>query len=130
MFRISRPAILVTLALSAPGMTMADAMAATKRAKSGSFDAGGDIACAQEVGEELGSCTAKVSRDGTAAVVVVTFANGFSRMLTFEDGAFLRGNTTMSGVGTDTEWTLEDGLYRIRVDDQRFDIPETLIVGE
>ncbi len=121
-----------TLAFAAlqPGIASADVMAATKRAKSGDFDASGDVACAQEVGEALGSCTAKVARDANAAVVAVTFPNGFSRMLTFEDGAFLRGNTTMSGVGTDTEWVLEDGLYRIRVDDQRFDIPETLVVGE
>ncbi len=105
-------------------------MAATKRAKSGAFDASGEIACAHEVGQDLGPCSAKVARDTEAAAVVVTFPNGFSRILTFEDGGFLRGNTTMSGVGTDTEWVLEDGLYRIRVDDQRFDIPETLVMGE
>lgn len=104
-------------------------MAATKRAKSGTFDASGDVACAQEVGEALAPCTANVARDANAAVVAVTFPNGFARMLIFEDGAFLRGNTTMSGVGTDSEWVLEDGVYRIRVDDQRFEIPEALIAG-
>ena len=122
--------ILFGFLLSAPSVASADVMAATKRAKSGAFDAMGEIACAQEVGQDLGPCTAEVARDADAAAVVVTFPNEFSRILTFEDGAFLRGNTTMSGVGTDTEWVLEDGLYRIRVDDQRFDIPETLITGE
>ncbi|MEO0915724.1 MAG: hypothetical protein AAFY31_01895 [Pseudomonadota bacterium] len=105
-----------------------DAMA---RAKAGAFVAAGEVACAQEVGETLGTCTVQVARDDeAAAAAVVTFPNGFARILTFDAGAFLRGNTTMSGVGTDTDWSLNDGLYRIRVDDQRFEIPETLIIEE
>jgi len=35
----------------------------------------------------------------------------------------------MSGVGTDTEWHLSDGIYFIRVDDQRFELPEALVFG-
>ena len=62
--------------------------------------------------------------------MVVAFPSGFVRTLTFSDRAFLRGNPTMSGVGTDTEWQLSDGTYRVRVDDQRFDIPETLVWGD
>ncbi len=120
----------VVLAVILPGNGLADAMSAVKRAKAGEVDATAEISCAQEVGQALGFCTAKVTRDGEGVAVIVTFRNGFSRILTFEAGAFLRGNTTMSGVGTDTEWTLEDGMYRIRVDDQRFDIPETLIAVE
>lgn len=118
------------VAVSMPVAASADVMAVSQRARSGDFDASDKVACAQEVGEALGTCSAGVARDGGGAAVVVTFGNGFKRLLTFEDGAFLRGNTTMSGVGTDTDWTLEDGVYRIRVDDQRFDIPETLVVGE
>ncbi len=121
---------LLAAACMTPTSLAADVMAATSKAKSKDFDASGDVACAQEVGEDLGVCSAQVAIQANAAAVVVTFPNGFSRILTFEDGAFLRGNTTMSGVGTDTEWTLEDGIYRIRVDDQRFDIPEALIAGE
>jgi len=36
----------------------------------------------------------------------------------------------MSGVGTDTEWSVSDEMYRIRVDDQRFEVPEALVWGE
>ena len=103
--------------------------AVTKQAKAGSFDATAEVRCAQEVGEELRPCAAAVARDASAAAVVVTFPNGFKRTLTFENGAFLRGNTTMSGVGTDTDWQVRDGIYRIRVDDQQFEIPETLSAG-
>ena len=123
-------AIFLAAACITPTSLAADVMAATSKAKSKDFDATEEVACAQEVGEDLGICSAEAAIQANAAAVVVTFPNGFFRILTFEDGAFLRGNTTMSGVGTDTEWSLEDGLYRIRVDDQRFEIPETLIARE
>ncbi len=113
-----------------PGIALADIDAATARAKSGNIDARGDVQCAQEVGQSLGGCTAKVARAGASAAVVVTFPNGFSRILMFSDGRFLRGNATMSGVGTDTDWSLTEGVYLVRVDDQRFEIPETLVIGE
>ncbi len=59
----------------------------------------------------------------------VQFANGFRRDLTFAQGMFIRGNATMSGVGTDTDWILEDGTHIIRVDDQRYLLPDALLVG-
>lgn len=113
-----------------PGIAAGDIMAANARAKSGDFDRTGEVGCAQEAGQPLGLCEAGIARDENGAVVVVTFPNGFSRMLMFEGGTFLRGNATMSGVGTDTEWTISNGIYQVRVDDQRFEIPEALVWGE
>ena len=66
---------------------------------------------------------------GGDATVVATFSNGFARSLYFRNGDFLRANATMSGVGTDTEWTLKAGVYLIRVDDQRFELPEDFLFG-
>lgn len=105
-------------------------MTAAEAAKAESFDATAEIACAQEVGEELRACEAAVSRADGIVTVKVTFPNGFTRVLLFDDGVFLRGNPTMSGVGTDTDWTLSDGMYLIRVDDQQYRIPEALVLGE
>ena len=86
------------------------------------------IACAQETGEALGQCSYSVKRDKTGKITVtVAFTNGFKRRLFFKDGTFLKANSTMSGTGTDTDWSLKDGTHRIRVDDQRFDVPDTLI---
>lgn len=110
-----------------PVAGLADTM---DRARKGDFDAVGQIPCAQEVGEVLGVCAAAVARDSRAATVVVAFGNGFKRRLTFTDGAFVKGDATMSGVGTDTDWRLEDGVHWIRVDDQRFEIPDALVFGE
>ncbi|GGX44096.1 hypothetical protein GCM10007385_10050 [Tateyamaria omphalii] len=121
------PLIAALLIAVAPVVTQADGKTAIKRAKSGQFDAQGEVRCAQEVGQALGTCDASVARVAGSTAVVVTFPNSFARILTFSDGAFLRGNATMSGVGTDTEWQLTNGTYHIRVDDQRFELPETLV---
>ena len=89
------------------------------------------IACAQERGETLGQCTYRVKRDAKGkTTVTVAFANGFKRGLFFKDGEFLKASMTMSGVGTDTDWSLEDGIHMIRVDGQRYEVPDTLIAGD
>ena len=122
---------LLVVPVFASGAVADDMKAAAGRAKEGTFDANGEVACAQEVGQALEACTAAVARDGnSAAAVVVTFSNGFARTLMFDDRAFVRGNATMSGVGTDTDGHLTDGIYHIRVDDQRFELPETLVFGD
>lgn len=109
----------------------ADPGGSAERARQGDFDGSDSVRCAQIRGQEMGSCTADVARgEAGEATVVVTFANGFSRTLFFEDGAFTRANATMSGVGTDTEWRAEDDLLLIRVDDQRYELPSALVFGE
>ena len=110
-----------------PGIAAGDIIIANDRAKAGSFDATGKVRCAQEVGQSMGTCDAAVARASGSAAVIVTFSNGFRRTLTFSDNKFLRGNPTMSGVGTDTDWRLSDGVYHVRVDDQRFELPKTLV---
>ena len=100
------------------------------RAKNKDFDATGIIPCAQEQGEKLGSCKIEIARgaDGTATAVV-TFENGFKRRLYFEGRTFVYGNPTMSGSGKDVEWDLNENLYFIRIDDQRFEIPDWMLFG-
>ncbi len=86
------------------------------------------IACAQETGEALGQCTYRVKRDDKGkTTVTVAFANGFKRKLFFKDDKFVKASVTMSGTGTDTDWSLKDGTHKIRVDDQRYVIPDSLI---
>jgi hypothetical protein len=101
------------------------------RARKGDFDASQTIRCAQIRGQELTTCTAGAARAGGGdATLVATFSNGFARTLYFVHGEFVRANTTMSGVGTDTDWEIIDGLHLIRVDDQRFELPDALIFGD
>ena len=88
------------------------------------------IACAQERGDPFGQCSFRISRDEKGkTTVTVVFANGFKRRLFFQDGQFLKASVTMSGVGTDTDWSLEDGTHIIRVDGQRYEVPDSLIAG-
>ncbi len=121
---------LVLAALMLPAASIGQTAPLKNRAKAGDFDATQEVRCAQEVGETLGTCVAGAAREGLSALIVVKFSNGFSRTLTFEGDQFLRGNATMSGVGTDTDWYKADGIYFIRVDDQRFEIPEALVAGQ
>jgi len=89
------------------------------------------VACAQESGETLGQCAYSIRPDESGkTTITVAFANGFKRKLFFRNGKFLKASTTMSGTGTDTDWNLKDGMYSIRVDDQRYEVPAFLIVSD
>lgn len=102
-----------------------------RRARNGDFDAHGRAPCAQVRGQELGECAVSVARGtGGDATVVVTFGNGFARTLSFVHGAFVSANATMSGVGTDTDWRIEDATHVIRVDDQTYELPDALVFGD
>lgn len=101
------------------------------RARKGRFDGQGDIACAQEVGQSLSTCEGFVARGtGGDATLIVKFSNGFARTLFFAHGQFTHASATMSGVGTDTDWRVQGGVHIIRVDDQQFKVPMTLILGQ
>ena len=101
------------------------------RARQGAFDASGTLHCAQIRGEKLATCRFDVARSGGGdATVVVTFSNGFKRTLSFSHGQFIRGDTTMSGTGFDTDWRRDGPRHIIRVDDQRFDALHVAIFGE
>ena len=101
-----------------------------KKEEEAAFDATGTMTCAQEKDQPMGECAYGVLRgeDGTATVVV-TFPNGFSRKLFFEDGEFVKADATMSGNGTDTDWETRT-IHSIRVDDQRYELEEEAIFGE
>lgn len=101
-----------------------------KRVRKRDFDAKEQIACAQIRGQALSQCSAQIARSGGGdAAVVVTFSNDFKRTLYFMHGEFTSANATMSGVGTDVDWKIESDHFHIRVDDQRYVIPVTFILG-
>lgn len=102
-----------------------------QRAKKRDFDARATIPCAQEVGQALGKCEAKVARGtGGDASIAVTFPNGFTRTLYFVHGEFMSASATMSGVGTDNEWALKGNIHVVRVDDQRYELPDQFVFGD
>ena len=122
--------LMLIITLWLPDVAFGQMATAIERAKSGTFDATGEVRCAQKVGRSMEICITTVARANRSVVAIVTFRNGFSRQLMFSNGDFLRANPTMSGVGTDIAWELSGGTYFVRVDDQRFELPEALIVGD
>ncbi|MCK0166492.1 hypothetical protein MWU52_02895 [Jannaschia sp. S6380] len=122
---------LATLPLARPIPVQDEAGDSFRRARRGDFDIHARIPCAQEAGEAMMECDVAVARgsDGSATARV-TFPNGFARFLQFARSEFLRADATMSGNGTDTDWKVVDGMHLIRVDDQRYALPEALIRGE
>ena len=101
-----------------------------RRARKRDFDADGAAPCAQEQGQAMGTCPVAVARGGGGdATVVATFPNGFKRSLYFKNGVFVRASSTMSGVGTDIDWQVQNGTYHLRVDDQRFELPRSFVLG-
>lgn len=102
-----------------------------RRADRQDFDAKGPVLCAQERGQTLGTCQAAVARSGGGdATVVVTFSTGFARRLFFVHGEFVSASATMSGVGRDIDWRLEDGTHFVRVDDQHYEISDEFVFGD
>jgi len=117
---------LITSSLVCPVIVVSTAPASADVQSATVFDT--RIACSQERGQALGECTVRVTfEEGGVTTVIARFANGFSRSLRFERGEFVRADATMSGSGTDTDWQLERGLHRIRVDDQRYEVPVDLV---
>ena len=113
--------------VSAPAIADEDHL---RRARAGEFDAEATIACAQERGDAPGPCAAGVARGaGGDAAVVVTLPSGVRRTLRFESGAFVRADPTMSGTGTDVDRIRRGDEHVIRVEDQRFVLPDALILG-
>ena len=89
------------------------------------------IACAQERDDPMGDCGYDIKRDETGkTTVTVIFGNGFKRKLFFQDETFVKASMTMSGVGTDTDWSVQDGMHLIRGDGQRYEVPDILISGD
>jgi len=76
-------------------------------------------------------CDHAVARgSGGDATVVVTFPDGVSRTLFFAHGEFISADASEAGGGFDTEWSTDGrGIYRIRVDDERYAVREAVIFG-
>lgn len=100
------------------------------RAGQRDFDATGSIPCARSAGQPTGSCEFGVARAGGGwATVVVTFPDGFRRALFFAAGDFAGADASEAGGGFDTESGKEADLYLIRVDDERYEIPQAVVFG-
>lgn len=107
-----------------------EAAGSALRAGQDIFDATGFVPCAKGTGAPMGQCPFGVARDGggTATLTVIK-AGGVPRVLYFADGAFTSSDTSQAGGGFDSSATKEADLFLIRVDDERYEVPEAAIFG-
>lgn len=100
------------------------------RAGQGVFDAVGRVPCAQGPGAPMTTCAMGVGRgENGTAIVVVTKPDGVDRQLFFTDGEFVNADTSEAGGGFETSVEREGDLHLIRVDDERYEIPDAVIFG-
>ena len=102
------------------------------RAGQGDFDATAPFtSCARDGAALEQVCDLSVARGGGGdATVVITFPDGFERMLFFTHGEFVGTDASQAGGGFDTDWSKDPtGTYQIRVDEERYAFPEVVIFG-
>lgn len=100
------------------------------RAGQGEFDATGRIPCAQLRGQPMGSCEFGVARaSGGAATVVITKPDGITRAIFFSLGRAIGADTSQADGYGEFSVERESDLNLVRVGDERYEIPDALILG-
>jgi hypothetical protein len=94
------------------------------------FNATGNIPCARAAGQPMGSCRFGVRREGGGAGSITVFwPDGGNRVIFFRNGAPSRYNESEADGGARMTVHREADLFRVRIGDQRFEIPEAALVG-
>lgn len=95
------------------------------------FNATSEIPCSRVSGQPSASCKAGVVRRGDGnADVTVFWPDGGTRVLLFKSGNFVGADTSEADGADKTTSTVENGLYLIRVGEQRFEVPDVLVLGD
>lgn len=100
------------------------------RAARGEFDATGKIPCAQFAGQPMGQCDFGVARAGGGyATVVVTRLDGTKRAIFFSMGIPIGADTSEAEGHRPFSASRENDLNLIRVGDERYEIPDAVVLG-
>jgi len=117
-------------AVSPNGSVASGADDSSFRAGQREFDATGNIPCAQVASQPMTQCKFGVARAGGGyATVVVTKPDGRTRIIFFRMGIPI--GTVFSEVDgySKFEATKEGDLHVIRIDNERYEIPEAVVLG-
>jgi heat shock protein HslJ len=100
------------------------------RAGQGKFDATGPLPCARYAGQPMGECTFGVARAGGGyATVVVTHADGRKRAIYFRMGRPIGADTSQADGYPEFRATKERDLHLIRIGNERYEIPDAVVLG-
>ena len=100
------------------------------RAGQNKFDATGEIPCAQNAGQPMSQCEFGVARAGGGyATVVIKKPDGHSRMIYFRMGRPIGADTSQADGYPEFCVTRENDLHLIRVGNERYEIPDAVVLG-
>jgi heat shock protein HslJ len=100
------------------------------RAGQGNFDATGTIPCAQYAGQPMNECKFGVARAGGGyATVVITKPDGRTRAIYFRMGKALGADTSEADHPGRFGATREADLNIIRIGNERYEIPDAVVLG-
>ncbi len=100
------------------------------RAGQGRFDASGPLPCAIAAGQPMGECEFGVARAGGGyATVVIKKPDGRTRSIFFRMGRPIGADVSESEGRLDFAATKESDLHRIRVGNERYEIPDAVVFG-
>jgi len=117
-------------AVSPNGMAMTGPDDSALRAGQGIFDATGTIPCAQYRGQPMMQCEFGVARAGGGyATVVIKKTDSTRRAIFFRMGKPTGADTSEADGYPDFRANKENDLHRIRVGDERYEIPDAIILG-
>lgn len=100
------------------------------RAGQRDFDATGEIPCTQHSGQPMSRCDFGVARAGGGyATVIVKRPDGSSRAIFFRMNLPMGADTSQADGYADFEVKKEGDMHIIHVGDERYEIPESVILG-
>jgi heat shock protein HslJ len=100
------------------------------RAGQRNFDATGNVPCAQSAGQPMTQCEFGVSRSGAGyATVVIKKPDGRSRAIFFRMGKPIGADTSQADGYSDFRATRESDLNLIRIGNERYEIPDAVVLG-
>jgi hypothetical protein len=100
------------------------------RAGQGQFDAIGNIHCAQSLGQPMTQCEFGVARAGGGyATVVLKKPDGRTRAIYFRMGKPIGADTSEADGYLEFRATKENDLHLIRIGNERYEIPDTVVLG-
>jgi heat shock protein HslJ len=100
------------------------------RAGQGDFDATGQIPCAQYPGQPMTECEFGVARAGGGyATVVIKKPDGRTRAIFFRMGKPIGADTSEADGYPEFRATKENDLHLIRLGNERYEIPDVVVLG-